>query len=103
MKLPDPHPRTQILSAYLSSLPQELRDVDVPKLIIATEGFTGADLKRLVEDGKAIYAFDKSKGVEPGPVTGYFMQAVESVRQNKQHYEAAEAQALMRPKSPTAG
>src|SRR5678816_1584832 len=55
MKLPDPQARTQILSQHLQSLPKELRDVDVPQLIAATEGFTGADLKRTVEDGKMIY------------------------------------------------
>ena len=31
------------------------------------------------------------------------MRAVEVVKENKQHYEAAQAQALMRPKSPMAG
>ena len=31
------------------------------------------------------------------------MRAVEVVKENKQHYEAAQAQALMQPKSPMAG
>jgi transitional endoplasmic reticulum ATPase len=103
MKLPDPEARTRILSDHLAILPEELREVDVPELIGATEGFTGADLKRMVEDAKAIYAYDKSKGAKPGPTTGYFMRALEAVKENKQHYAAAEAQALMRPKSPFAG
>ena len=37
------------------------------------------------------------------PTTDYFMRAVEVVKENKQHYEAAQAQALMQPKSPMAG
>ena len=98
MKLPDPQARTEILSEHLQSLPEELRNVDVPQLIAATEGFTGADLKRTVEDGKAIYAYDKAKGVKPRPTTEYFMRAVEAVRENKQRYAEAEAQAALRPK-----
>lgn len=100
MKLPDPPARTQILSEHLQSLPEELRDVDVPQLIAATEGFTGADLKRTVEDGKAIYAYDKAKGVELRPTTEYFMRAVDAVKENKERYAEAEAHAALRPKFP---
>ena len=98
MTLPDPQARTEILSEHLRSLPEELRDADVPQLIAATEGFTGADLKRTVEDGKAIYAYDKAKGVELRPTTEYFVRAVEAVRENKERYDEAVAQAALRPK-----
>src|SRR5438094_2969952 len=100
MKLPDPQARTEILSQHLQSMPEELRNVDVPQLIAATEGFTGADLKRTVEDGKAIYAYDKAKRVELRATTEYFMRAVEAVRENKERYAEAEAQAALPPKSP---
>jgi transitional endoplasmic reticulum ATPase len=103
MKLPDAEARAQILSDHLKNLPEELRQPDAPQLIAATEGFTGADLKRLVEDGKAIYVYDKAKGAELKPTTDYFMRAVEVVKENKRHYETAQAQALMQPKSPMAG
>ncbi len=99
MKLPDPGARTEILSNHLKNLPEELRDIDVAKVVEATEGFTGADIKRMVEDTKAIYAYDKSKNAEMQPITEYFMRAVVSVRENKQHYAAAEARALMRPQA----
>ena len=100
MKLPDPQAREEILSQHLQILPAELRDADVPQLIAATEGFTGADLKRTVEDGKAIYAYDKAKGAQLRPTTEYFMRAVEAVRENKEHYAQAEAQAALRRKFP---
>ena len=58
-------------------------------------------LKRTVEDGKAIYAYDKAKGVELRPTTEYFMSAVEAVKENKERYAEAEAQAALRPKFPT--
>jgi hypothetical protein len=72
-------------------------------LIAATEGFTGADLKALVEDGKAIYAYDHANGHQPQNSTDYFLRAVTAVKENKQHYAAAEAKALLRPKSSMAG
>jgi len=103
MKLPDPQARTQILSEHLATLPKEIQAVDAPQLIAATEGFTGADIKRAVEDAKAIYAYDKSRRVDLKPTTDYFLRAVEAVRENKAHYAAAEAQAAMRPKHPMAG
>jgi ATP-dependent 26S proteasome regulatory subunit len=103
MKLPAEDARADILTNYLKGVPQELRDVDLPRLLAATEGFTGADLKRLIEDAKAIYAYDKARGVELQPTTDYFMRAVATVQENKQHYAAAEAQALLQPKSPMAG
>ena len=64
MKLPNVEARTQILTRHIGELPPELRKVDVAALIPATEGFTGADLKRLVDDGKTLYAYDKAKQFE---------------------------------------
>jgi transitional endoplasmic reticulum ATPase len=103
MKLPDPEARASILSQRIAELPAELRNVDVAALNAATDGFTGADLKRLVDDGKAIYAYDKAKQVELKAPTEYFLNAVESVRENKQRFAEAEAQSAMKVKLPTGG
>jgi transitional endoplasmic reticulum ATPase len=100
MKLPDAEARGVILSQRISELPDELRSVDMAAMSSATEGFTGADLKRLVEDGKAIYAYDKSKRLELKLPTDYFLKAVEGVRENKQRFAEAEAQAALKPKLP---
>jgi tetratricopeptide (TPR) repeat protein len=64
MKLPEDQARAQILLQQLEGLPPELRQVDLTPLVTVTGGFTGADLKRTIEDGKAIYAYDKSQGAE---------------------------------------
>jgi len=103
MKLPDAGARTQILSRHVAELPEEMRQVDMAVLIAATESFTGADLKRLVEDGKAIYAYDRAKQLDLKTPTEYFLKAVEGVLENKQRYAEAEAQAALRPKSSMAG
>ncbi len=99
MKTPDAEARAQILGDCLASLPEELRGVDVSRVVAATEGFTGADLRRTVEDGKAIYAYDAATGARAAAITDYFLRGVETVKTNKEHYAAAEAQARQRPKS----
>jgi len=103
MKLPNSQARAEILSTLLDRLPEELRATDPSPLVAATEGFTGADLKAMVEDGKAIYAYDRANNIKPQPATEYFLRAVTAVNENKQHYAAAQAQALLQPKSPMAG
>lgn len=101
MSLPDPEARATILSANISELPDVLAGADVPRLVAATEGFTGADLRRLVEDGKTLYAYDKAQSLHLRPSTEYFLSAVETVRANKERYAAAEARARQqRPARP---
>jgi len=103
MKLPNEEARTQILTRHIGELPPELPKVDVAALIPATEGFTGADLKRLVDDGKTLYAYDKAKRIELKGPTEYFLKAVEGVRENKERYAEAEAQAMLKPKPSMSG
>jgi transitional endoplasmic reticulum ATPase len=103
MKLPNAEARAQILTRHIAELPAEVRKVDVAALLPATESFTGADLKRLVEDGKTLYAFDKARRFKLNETTDYFLKAVAGVRDNKQRYAEAEAQAMMKPKPAMAG
>lgn len=101
MRMPDAEARDAILSAHLSKLPDALASVEVSSLISATEGFTGADLKRLVEDGKTLYAYDKAQGRPLRSSTDYFLAAVETVRANKERYAEAETRARQqRPARP---
>jgi transitional endoplasmic reticulum ATPase len=103
MKLPNAEARQIIMQQSIAELPRELQEVDMAALTSATEGFTGADLKRLIDDGKAIYAYDKSKRHDLKPPTEYFQKAVEGVRENKQRFAEAEAHAAMKPKFPMPG
>jgi cytidylate kinase len=93
MRLPDEAARMAILEQIVAALPQALRGLDPERLSAATEGFTGADLKRVVDDGKALYAFDRAAGRTPRPITDYFVAAVETVRASKRKYAEAEARA----------
>jgi ATP-dependent 26S proteasome regulatory subunit len=93
MKLPDESARQSILSDHLACVPAVLRDVDLACLSSASEGFTGSDLKRMIEDGKGLYVYDLARSHPSRGATEYFLSALETVRQNKERYNAAEAQA----------
>ena len=100
-RLPDADAREAILTAHCADLPPAVGAVDIPSLVAATEGLSGADLKRLVEDGKVLFAFDHARGREARPVLEYFLTAIETVRTNKQRYAEAEAHARAhRPSRP---
>jgi transitional endoplasmic reticulum ATPase len=99
MKLPDSEARGRILDRYTTSLPADLANIDRAKIMQLTDGFTGADVKRLVEDAKGLYAFDRMHKAAARPATGYFAEAADGVRENKLRYQAAETAAQLRPKS----
>ena len=93
MKLPDANARRSILQSCMATLPKEIQTSEIEPITAATEGFTGADLKRTVEDAKAIYAYDKALKKKSEPAIKYYLQAVETVRDNKGRYEEALASA----------
>jgi SpoVK/Ycf46/Vps4 family AAA+-type ATPase len=100
-RLPNEAARGRILGKHLASLPASLPRPDADQLVEATDGFTGADLKRLVEDGKNLVAYDRARGLPVRPSTEYFLRAVETVRANKERYTAAEKVArVQRPQRP---
>jgi ATP-dependent 26S proteasome regulatory subunit len=101
MRMPDDVARTEILEQMLAKQASAFADVDVARVVEATGGFTGADLKRMLEDGKNLLAYDKVKGQSLRPVTEYFLRAVQTVRDNKEHYAEADARARqLRPSRP---
>lgn len=100
-RLPDEAARREILAEQVQSLPQHLQDVDLGTLAEAATDFTGADLKRVVDDAKALYAFDRVHDRPKRTMTDYFLNAIDGVRQNKDRYARAEAQARVnRPVRP---
>jgi SpoVK/Ycf46/Vps4 family AAA+-type ATPase len=88
-KLPDARARSQILSRHLHSLPEQVGRVDVSQLVEATEGFTGADLGPVVDDGKNLLAYDRVQKREPKAPTSYFLSAIRAIRANKERYAQA--------------
>jgi ATP-dependent 26S proteasome regulatory subunit len=90
-RLPDQQARVQILEELLAAQPAAFARPDVVRIATASEGMTGADLKRLIEDGKVLFAFDKARSRPLQPTTDYVLAAIAPVRANKQRYAAAEA------------
>ena len=100
-KMPDQSARNAILADLLAPLPTAYGKVDRAHIAEATEGFTGADLKRLIEDGKVLFAYDRANHLPMKDTTEYFLSAVQTVQANKERYAMAEAQArTQRPARP---
>jgi transitional endoplasmic reticulum ATPase len=95
-RLPDEEARSAILSDRCAELPAAIAAVDVARLAAESDGLSGADLRRVVEDGKLLFAFARSRGAAMEPATEYFRRAIETVRRNKEQYAVAEANARAR-------
>jgi AAA+ superfamily predicted ATPase len=95
-RLPDQAAREAILRARLHGLPAAFRSADAAAIAEASEGMTGADLRQLIEDGKLLYAHDHVRGRTRDDVTAYFLEAVATVRKNRERYAQAEQQARAR-------
>jgi shikimate kinase len=93
MRLPDEAARAAILEPLARALAPAFGPIDVARLVEATPNFTGADLKRLLDDGKNLFAHDRVRGLPVRAATEYFLAAVETVRENKARYAEAEARA----------
>jgi hypothetical protein len=93
MKLPDTAARAEIIARNLASAAALSGRVDVNRVAEAAEGFTGADVKRLVEDGKLLLADDRVRARPPRPATDYFLEAATTLRENREQYAEAESRA----------
>jgi AAA+ superfamily predicted ATPase len=100
-RLPDEHARVAILNDLAAALPPAFNGFDAPILAAATEGLSGADLRRVVEDGKLLYAYRRATGRPAEQLMDHFHEAVHKVRVNKEKYAEAEARArAQRPQRP---
>jgi transitional endoplasmic reticulum ATPase len=102
MKLPGADARRTILERQLAKTGRVIAVDDYEAVLAATEGFTGADLKRVVEDAKGLLAFDRVSGEEPADSRQYLARAIEGVTLNKKRYAEAEkgAREKVRPVHP---
>jgi predicted AAA+ superfamily ATPase len=100
MRLPDEAARSAILTQLTLGLGTVFAGLELARLVEATSGFTGADLKRLIDDGKNLFAHDKVRGVPVSSATTYCLRAVDIVRENKGRYAEAEARARQQRSRP---
>jgi transitional endoplasmic reticulum ATPase len=100
-RVPDLSARAAILRDRCVSLPEEMGHVNIDRVAEESDGLSGADLKRVVEDAKLAFAFDVARGATPIETTPYLLRAVDTVRANKERYMNAESAARVRnPRRP---
>ena len=92
-RYPDAAARRAILGDRIAALPAPLSDVLLDPLVESTDELSGADLKRVVEDAKVLFAYDRARGVSVRPPLDYFVEATSTVRANRERYAEAEARA----------
>ncbi|HEY6988280.1 MAG TPA: ATP-binding protein, partial [Bryobacteraceae bacterium] len=91
MKLPNVEARRAILNQQIAKSGLPFSGEDLSAVLAATEGFTGADLKRVVEDAKSLFAYESAGLKQIENVDGHLLQAIEGVALNKKRYAEAEA------------
>jgi transitional endoplasmic reticulum ATPase len=99
MKLPDADARQKILQNHMRTLPLSLADCEIARVLEVTNGFTGADMKRVVDDAKGLFAFDRSLNAAHRKSTEFFVEAASGVRENKIRYEQAQSASQARPRT----
>jgi ATP-dependent 26S proteasome regulatory subunit len=82
----------------LNGLKQLFPGLDHEALVEAMEGFSGADLKRVVEDAKGLYAYACVAGDGRQTSSNCLMEAIQGVASNKARYAQAEAAARANPR-----
>ena len=82
-KLPGATTRKEIFLHYAKSHLGESSQVDYPELMKLTDGFTPADLRRIVADAKALLLYDELKGRTIRDFGTYVMTAAGNLRHLK--------------------
>ncbi len=77
--LPDADVRSGILRRWMSDALPQAGEIDYPQLGEATEGFTPADLRRVVADSKAFFAADLTSGRAPASGTDYVLKSIDAL------------------------
>jgi transitional endoplasmic reticulum ATPase len=83
MKLPDAKGRADIIQGYVDRLPLDTPRIDVDLLGEQTEGFTPADLRRLVSDATGHLALDRHLGDPVQTLETYLKRAASALRDQK--------------------
>lgn len=107
MKRPCRDARLEILRARIASLPVASWPRQLELVTEATEGFTGADLERLVEDAKALMLEAEVRKATRDDTTELFLEAAREVKRNveviEQSAQAAEQRSRFKMPDPLAG
>jgi ATP-dependent 26S proteasome regulatory subunit len=87
IKLPEEAAREAILWDRSGDLLEKYPDLDLSAVAKESDGFTGADLRRVVEDARNLLGRDLLASQPPEPLTAYFLCAINGLRENKRRYK----------------
>ncbi len=86
MKLPSSQSRQKLMTNLMSDRVQLSNPAAWEPILAATEGFSGADLKRLVQDAKLLMAADISRNRPVGIFEDYLSRASDSIKKAQLEY-----------------
>lgn len=89
MELPDAVARAAILQDQLKRTPPHLQRVEIKPIVERTEGFTGADIKRLITDTINLFGYIMSKEQEPWEPLAYFQETIDRLAKQRERLAAA--------------
>jgi ATP-dependent 26S proteasome regulatory subunit len=78
-RLPSAEVRAQVLKRWMTRDLPESESVDYAGLAAVTGGLTPADLRRLVQDAKSLYAADRVRGRTPESAHQYLLRAIKAI------------------------
>jgi transitional endoplasmic reticulum ATPase len=94
MKLPDAKSRKALIDKHLTTMCRVDNEQRWPSILARTEGFSGADIKRLVQDAKLQMAVDMTKGRTTKPMDVYLLNSADKIIQSQADYVRAAKRAM---------
>ena len=94
MKLPDAANRPRLIQQLMADKVQLRSEHTWPAIVDATDGFSGADLKRLVQDAKLNLAVDMTRGREVQVFENYLLRAANAVKLSRTAYAQSAKRAM---------
>lgn len=94
MKLPDAAYRPRLIRQLMADKVHLSGEQAWPTISDATDGFSGADLKRMVQDAKLHLAVDITRSREVQSFENYLLRAANSIRQSRTAYAQSAKRAM---------
>ena len=94
MKLPDAVNRPRLLQQLMADKVQLRSEHAWPAIAEVTDGFSGADLKRMVADAKLNMAVDMTRGREVQAFENYLLRSAESIKLSRTAYAQSARRAM---------
>lgn len=94
MKLPDAASRPKLIRNLMADKVQLSCEEAWGEVVATTDGFSGADLKRLVQDAKLLMAVDMSRGREVKAFEKYLARASDTIKNSRCEYAQSAKRAM---------